>query len=102
MKRIFILVLTLLLVVSCFSSCSKEQEFSYTNPKTQQTEVFIHNLGDFIDLDAGAYRGTIKAKNESYVGYLLISDNGGAKSFVIVDERGDRRSANMGLLKTSY
>ena len=49
MKKIFVLILTVLLVVACFSGCGKER-YMYS-----QSEGFYHNYGDISELDVGIY-----------------------------------------------
>jgi hypothetical protein len=56
MKRVIILLLTVLLVVACFSGCGEKlaRDKKYDIDKIGETEIW-HNLGDLKDLRAGEY-----------------------------------------------
>lgn len=52
MKKVFVLVLCLILVVACFSGCgNREERFVYS-----EEGGFYHSLGDLTKLDVGFYQ----------------------------------------------
>ncbi len=83
MKKVFALVLCLILVVACFSGCgNREERFVYEEGSPEGG--FYHSLGNLTKLDVGVYsvkhfwhwgEETLEAR------FLIVSENKNSKPY---------------------
>ena len=102
MKRVFALLLCVMLVVACFSGCiHKESEYKYLvgfdDEGNPEYEIFRHRLGDLSKLKPGKYPGTIVSSRGEEPGYIEVwmieselLGEGEKKMYDIFDSSGNR------------
>ena len=96
MKKVFALLLCIMLVVACFSGCG-EVSIQYSGKTSEVVKGFTHSYGNLLELDVGFYEVTMYGYWDlapSDVAYnpawLAVSiDEYGEKHFDLINQLGE-------------